>query len=360
MLLWLTEHLAQFESSFGVFSYITFRTVVAGATALIFCLLIGPLAIRLLQRLQIGDVIRSDGPENHQAKAGTPTMGGVLILLAIFVSVLCWGDLSSRQVWIVVAVLLSFGLIGFLDDYLKLEKTDKGGLSAKVKFLLQAICAITVGFVLYQTATVPAETTLLIPFFKDIAIPLGWGFLILTPLMIIGMSNAVNLTDGLDGLAILPSVMVVGGLGLFAYLVGHSEFAEYLILPYIDGMGEVAVVCGAIIGAGLGFLWFNAYPAEIIMGDVGALALGAALGVIAVLVRQEIVVLIMGGLFVLETASVIIQVGSYKLRQKRVLRMAPLHHHFELKGWPETKVTIRLWIVTLCLVMVGLASLKLR
>ena len=360
MLLWLTDYLTQFDSIFNVFNYITFRTIVAGTTSLFICLALGPILIRQFQKMQIGDVIRSDGPEGHQSKAGTPTMGGVLILLGVFISVLCWGELSSRQVWIVLGVLLSFGTIGFLDDYLKLSKTDKGGLSAKIKFLLQSVCAITVGAILFQTAASPVETTLLIPFWKEVTVPLGWGFLILTPLMIIGMSNAVNLTDGLDGLAILPTVMVVGALGLFAYLVGHVEFADYLILPYIEGMGEVAVVCGAIIGAGLGFLWFNAYPAQVIMGDVGALSLGAALGVIGVLVRQEIVLLIMGGLFVLETASVILQVGSYKLSKRRVLRMAPLHHHFELKGWPETKVTIRFWIITLCLVMVGLASLKLR
>lgn len=361
MLLWLTEFLTQYESSFRVFGYITFRTVVAGGTSLMLCLLLGPAVIRLLQKLQIGDVIRSDGPEAHQSKAGTPTMGGTLILLSILTSVFCWGELGSRQVWVIVAVLVSFGLIGFLDDYLKLaKKKDKGGISATLKFSLQTICAVSIAVVLYMTVTDPAETTLLIPFWKDLAIPLGWFFLILTPLLIIGMSNAVNLTDGLDGLAILPTVMVVGALGLFGYLVGHVEFADYLTLPYIEGMGEVAVVCGAIIGAGLGFLWFNAYPAEVIMGDVGALPLGAALGVIAVLVRQEIVLLIMGGLFVLETVSVILQVGSYKLRGKRVLRMAPIHHHFELKGWPETKVTIRFWIITLCLVMVGLASLKLR
>lgn len=360
MLVWLTEWLAESFSVFNVFSYITFRTLVATATALFISLMIGPVMIRWLQRREVGDVVRSDGPEQHAIKAGTPTMGGALILVSVFVAVLCWVEWDNRQAWVVLGVLLSFGLIGIWDDYRKLSKSDKGGISAKLKFSLQTVCALTVAIVLYNTATNPAETTLLIPFFKDLAIPLGFGFIVLTTLMLVGMSNAVNLTDGLDGLAILPTVMVVGALGLFAYATGHLEFSEYLQIPYIEGMGEIAIVCGAIIGAGLGFLWFNSYPAQVIMGDVGALPLGAALGVIGVLVRQEIVLLIMGGLFVLETVSVIAQVGSYKLRKKRVLRMAPLHHHFELKGWPEPKVTVRFWIITFLLVMIGLATLKLR
>ena len=360
MLLWLTEWLAEHVSVFNVFSYITFRTLVATGTALFISLLVGPLMIRWLERQQIGDVIREDGPEGHFEKEGTPTMGGLLILISIFTTALCWVELDNRQVWVVLAVLLSFGAIGFADDYLKLKNRDKGGLSAKIKFSLQTICALSVAIVLYQTATNPAETALLVPFFKELAIPLGWGFVILALLMIVGMSNAVNLTDGLDGLATLPTVMVVGALGLFAYVVGHSEFATYLQIPYIEGMGEVAIICGAIVGAGLGFLWYNTFPAQMIMGDIGALPLGAALGVIGVLVRQEIVLLIMSGLFVLETASVIAQVGSFKLRGKRVLRMAPIHHHFELKGWPEPKVTVRFWIITFLLVMIGLATLKLR
>ena len=360
MLVWITEWLAESISVFNVFSYITFRTMVATGTALLISLIVGPSMIRWLEGRQLGDVIRSDGPEQHKSKAGTPTMGGALILVSVFIAVLCWGDLANRQVWVVLAVLLGFGLIGFVDDYRKLAKSDKGGISARLKFSLQTTCALAVAVILYQTATAPAETQLFIPLFKDIAIPMGWWFVVLATLMIVGMSNAVNLTDGLDGLATLPTVMVVGALGLFAYVGGHVEFAEYLQLPYLEGMGEVAIVCGAIIGAGLGFLWFNSYPAQMIMGDVGALPLGAALGVIGVLVRQEIVLLIMGGLFVLETVSVIAQVGSYKLRKKRVLRMAPIHHHFELKGWPEPKVTVRFWIISFLLVMIGLATMKLR
>lgn len=360
MLLWLTELLSEHVSAFNVFGYITFRTLVSTGTALFISLLIGPFMIRWLERKQIGDVVRKDGPEQHFSKEGTPTMGGLLILVSVVISSLCWVELDNRQVWIVLLVLVSFGVIGFIDDYKKLAKSDKGGMSAKLKFSLQIIFATTVALILYQTATNPAETQLLVPFFKELAIPLGWGFVILTLLMIVGMSNAVNLTDGLDGLATLPTVMVVGALGLFAYAVGHMEFADYLQIPYIEGMGEVAVVCGAIVGAGLGFLWFNSYPAQMIMGDIGALPLGAALGVIGVLVRQEIVLLIMSGLFVLETVSVIAQVGSFKLRGKRVLRMAPIHHHFELKGWPEPKVTVRFWIITFLLVMIGLATLKLR
>ncbi len=360
MLLWLTEWLAEYFSFFRVFSYITFRTLVATGSALFIALLVGPIMIRWLERRQIGDIVREDGPKQHYEKQGTPTMGGLLILVSIFISALCWVDLGNRQIWIVLGVLFTFGTIGFLDDYLKLIKREKGGLSAKLKFSLQIVCALSVALILYQTATSPVETSLLIPLFKEIAIPLGWGFVVLAVLMIVGMSNAVNLTDGLDGLATLPTVMVVGALGLFAYVVGHFEFAAYLQIPYIEGVGEVAIVCGAMVGAGLGFLWFNTFPAQMIMGDIGALPLGAALGTIGVLVRQEIVLLIMSGLFVLETASVIVQVGSYKLRGKRVLRMAPIHHHFELKGWPEPKVTVRLWIVTFLLVMIGLATLKLR
>ena len=360
MLTLIAEWLAESFSVFNVFSYITFRTLVATATALFISLLIGPIMIRWLLQREVGDVIRSDGPEQHATKAGTPTMGGALILVSVFISVLCWAQIDNRQIWIVLAVLLSFGLIGFWDDFRKLSKSDKGGISAKVKFALQTICALSVAVILYNTATSPAETALLIPFFKEISIPLGIGFIVLTTFMMVGMSNAVNLTDGLDGLAILPTVMVVGALGLFAYATGHMEFAQYLQIPFISGMGEISIVCGAIIGAGLGFLWFNSYPAQVIMGDVGALPLGAALGVIGVLVRQEIVLLIMGGLFVLETVSVIAQVGSFKLRKKRVLRMAPIHHHFELMGWPEPKVTVRFWIITFLLVMIGLATLKLR
>ena len=358
MLLWLTQWLAERLSVFGVFEYITFRTLVSSATALFISLLLGPWMIRTLQARQIGEVVRDDGPP-HLSKAGTPTMGGALIVITIVITVLMWGDLYSRQVWVLVSVLVAFGLIGFYDDYLKLFKNTRG-MSAKAKYFWQSVCGLVVAVFLWATAVVPAETTLFVPLFKEVAIPLGVGFIFLTYLMIVGMSNAVNLTDGLDGLAILPTVMVAGALGLFAYLVGHVEFAEYLKIPYIEGMGEVAIVCGAIIGAGLGFLWFNAYPAQVFMGDVGALPLGAALGLIGVLVRHEIVLLIMGGLFVLENASVIVQVLSYKLIGRRVFRMAPIHHHFELKGWPEPRIIVRFWIISLMLVMVGIATLKLR
>ena len=359
MLLWLTQLLSENFSVFGVFEYITFRTLVSSATALFISLVLGPWMIRSLQARQIGEVVRDDGPESHLAKSGTPTMGGALIVITIVLTTLMWGDLLSRQIWVVTAVFIAFGLIGFYDDYLKLFKKPSG-MSAKAKYFWQSVCGLTVAVFLWATAVVPAETALIVPLFKEVAIPLGAGFILLTYLMVVGMSNAVNLTDGLDGLAILPTVMVAGALGLFAYLVGHSEFADYLQIPYIEGMGEIAIVCGAIIGAGLGFLWFNAYPAQVFMGDVGALPLGAALGVIGVLVRHEIVLLIMGGLFVLENASVIVQVLSYKLIGRRVFRMAPIHHHFELKGWPEPRIIVRFWIISFMLVMVGIATLKLR
>lgn len=359
MLLWLTQRLSETFSVFGVFEYITFRTLVSSATALFISLVLGPWMIRSLQARQIGEVVRDVGPESHLAKSGTPTMGGALIVITIVLTTLMWGDLLSRQVWVVTAVLVSFGLIGFYDDYLKLFK-NASGMSAKAKYFWQSVCGLSAAVFLWATAVVPEETALIVPLFKEVAIPLGVGFILLTYLMIVGMSNAVNLTDGLDGLAILPTVMVAGALGLFAYLVGHSEFADYLQIPYIEGTGEVAIICGAIIGAGLGFLWFNAYPAQVFMGDVGALPLGAALGIIGVLVRHEIVLLIMGGLFVLENASVIVQVLSYKLIGRRVFRMAPIHHHFELKGWPEPRIIVRFWIISFMLVMIGIATLKLR
>ncbi len=360
MLLWLTEYLAGFLSGFSVFQYLTFRIMVSVLTALAISLMIGPFLIRRLATYQIRQVVRDDGPAGHLAKAGTPTMGGALIIVVIAVTTLLWGELSNRYVWTALLVTLAFGGIGWVDDYLKLSRADARGLSAGWKYAWQSVCGLAAAVFLYWSADLPAETALIVPFFKTVAVPLGLGYIVLAYFMIVGMSNAVNLTDGLDGLAILPTVMVGAALALIAYLAGHIEFALYLQIPHIPLAGEVAVFCGAIIGAGLGFLWFNAHPAEVFMGDVGALALGAALAVVAIIVRHEIVLLIMGGLFVLETVSVILQVASYRLTGRRIFRMAPMHHHFELKGWPESRVTIRFWIVTLVLVLVGLSSLKLR
>ena len=360
MLLWLTDYLSQFVSGFGVFQYLTFRTMVSVMTALFTSLIIGPYVIDRLADLQIGQTVRAEGPQSHLSKAGTPTMGGALILIVIMVTTLLWGDLSSKHVWIVLAVTMAFGLIGWIDDYLKISRKNSAGLIARWKYFWQSVVGLCAAVFLYYSAQIPAETALIVPFFKSVSIPLGIGFVVLGYFMIVGMSNAVNLTDGLDGLAILPTVMVGAALGLIAYVAGNVEFSEYLQIPYIPGAGELSVFCGALIGAGLGFLWFNTYPAQVFMGDVGALALGAALGVVAIIVRHEIVLLIMGGLFVLETASVIIQVASFRLTGKRIFRMAPIHHHFELKGWPEPKVIVRFWIVTLVLVTVGLSTLKLR
>ncbi|HCG71109.1 MAG TPA: phospho-N-acetylmuramoyl-pentapeptide-transferase [Gammaproteobacteria bacterium] len=360
MLLWLTEYLSQFVGGFAVFQYLTLRTMVSVVTALGVSLLIGPSMIAWLSRSQIGQQVRDDGPASHFSKAGTPTMGGALILVIIVLTTLLWGNLSNHYVWLILAVTVAFGLIGWTDDYLKISRKNSAGLAGRWKYFWQSVFALIAVVYLYQVAEVPAQTSLYVPFFKSIAIPLGLGFVLLGYLMIVGMSNAVNLTDGLDGLAILPAVMVGAALGLIAYVTGNIEFSAYLQIPYIAGAGELAVFCGALIGAGLGFLWFNTYPAQIFMGDVGALALGAALGLLAIIVRHEIVLLIMGGLFVLETASVIIQVASFRLTGRRVFRMAPIHHHFELKGWPEPRVIVRFWIITLVLVTIGLSTLKLR
>ena len=360
MLLWLTDYLSEFVSGFAVFQYLTFRTMVSVVTALLMSLLIGPVMIARLARAQIGQTIRDDGPASHFSKAGTPTMGGALILVILVVTTLLWGDLTNRYVWLVILVTLSFGAIGWVDDYLKISRKNTEGLIARWKYFWQSVFALMASVYLYTAAQSPVETTLFVPFFKSIALPLGIGFVLLSYLMIVGMSNAVNLTDGLDGLAIMPAVMVGAALGLIAYVSGNTEFSSYLQIPYVAGAGELAVFCGALIGAGLGFLWFNTYPAQIFMGDVGALAIGAALGLVAIIVRHEIVLLIMGGLFVLETASVIIQVASFRLTGRRVFRMAPIHHHFELKGWPEPKVIVRFWIITLVLVTIGLSTLKLR
>jgi len=360
MLLWLAEYFAQYYSGFGVFRYLTLRAILGTLTALSISLLIGPSMIRKLTMYKIGQNIRDDGPQAHLSKAGTPTMGGALIIVAVAISTLLWMDLDNRQVIVALVVTLLFGAIGFVDDFKKLKGGSSQGLSAKAKYFWQTVFGLGAAIYLYTTAMQPMETTLIIPFMKDVMLPLGWGFIVLAYLVIVGTSNSVNLTDGLDGLAILPTVMVAGALGVFAYLTGHVNFANYLSIPYISGVGELVVFCGALVGAGLGFLWFNTYPAQVFMGDVGALALGAALGVVAVLVRQELVLLIMGGVFVMETVSVILQVASFKLTGRRIFRMAPLHHHFELKGWPEPRVIVRFWIITVVLVLVGLASLKVR
>ncbi len=360
MLLWLTEYLTQFDSGFSVFQYLTLRTILGVITAFLISLLVGPKMIKWLSQYQIGQTVRDDGPETHLVKAGTPTMGGALILVAIAIATLLWGDLENRYVWVVLLTTLAFGVIGWVDDYKKLVKKDPKGLVARWKYFWQSAVAIVVAVYLYQTATLPVETQLIIPFFKEVAISMGVFFIVFTYFVVVGTSNAVNLTDGLDGLAILPTVLVAGALALMAYLSGHIKFAEYLSIPYIAGVGEIAIFCGAICGSGLGFLWFNTYPAQVFMGDVGALALGAALGISAVLIRQEIVLFIMGGVFVMETVSVILQVGSYKLTGKRIFNMAPLHHHYELKGWPEPRVIVRFWIITVVLVLIGLATLKVR
>jgi len=356
----LFEQLTPYVGAFNVFQYITFRGILGVLTALVISFVVGPPLIRRLTQYKIGQYVRDDGPQSHLSKAGTPTMGGALILVAVAVSILLWGDLGNRFVWAVLLVTLLFGLIGGVDDYRKLRFGNSEGLSARTKFLWQSAVGLAVAAFLYATAQDPMETTLIVPVFKDVMLPLGWAYVPLTYLVVVGASNAVNLTDGLDGLAIMPTVLVAGALGVFAYLTGNAVFADYLGIPFVYGTGELVVVCGALVGAGLGFLWFNAYPAQVFMGDVGALALGAALGLIAVLVRQEIVLLIMGGVFVVETASVIIQVLSYKLTGRRIFRMAPLHHHFELKGWPEPRVIARFWIITVILVLVGLATLKVR
>jgi phospho-N-acetylmuramoyl-pentapeptide-transferase len=321
---------------------------------------IGPTVIRQLARFNVGQSVRDDGPRTHLAKAGTPTMGGALILVAVMVSALLWSDLSNRYVWVMLVVTLLFGLIGGIDDYKKLRYGNALGLSPRNKLAWQSVVGLSAAVFLYATTQSPVETVLIVPFFKNVAIQLGWVFVPLTYLVIVGSSNAVNLTDGLDGLAIMPTVLVAGALGIFAYASGHSTFANYLQIPYVPGVGELVVFCGALVGAGLGFLWFNAYPAQVFMGDVGALALGAALGLLAVLVRQELVLVIMGGVFVMETVSVILQVVSFKLTGRRLFRMAPLHHHFELRGWPEPRVIVRFWIITVILVLIGLATLKIR
>jgi Phospho-N-acetylmuramoyl-pentapeptide-transferase (EC 2.7.8.13) len=361
MLYALAEWLHQYISGFNVFSYLTFRAILGVLTALGFALFAGPAMIRWLQRLKFGQVVRTDGPASHLKKSGTPTMGGAIILAALTIATLCWADLDNRFIWFALAVTLAFGAVGFADDWLKIKHKSSKGLSARKKYFWLSLAGLLISTLIYATATTPVETALILPLLKHVQLPLGAFFILWSYFVIVGSSNAVNLTDGLDGLAIMPSVLVAGALAVFAYATGNYKIATYLGIPYVAGVGELAIFCTALAGAGLGFLWFNAYPAQVFMGDVGALALGAALGVVAVLVRQEIVLAIMGGVFVAETVSVALQVGYFKWSGgKRIFRMAPLHHHFELKGWPEPRIIVRFWIVTLVLVLIGLATLKVR
>ena len=383
MLLWLSELLAREVRAFNVFGYLTLRAVLATMTALVISFLVGPRMIAWLTKMRIGQAVRDDGPQTHLTKAGTPTMGGALILVSIAITTLLWADLDNRFVWVVLLVTLGFGTVGWIDDWRKVVERNPKGLSARGKLLWQSVIAVVAAVYLAFSVSAPDNATfaqlllawaktgfstgltpradLIVPFFKTISYPLGvWGFIALSYFVIVGTSNAVNLTDGLDGLAIMPTVMIGSAMGIFAYVSGNAVFARYLGFPHIPGAGELAVICGAIGGAGLGFLWFNAYPADVFMGDVGALALGAALGAIAIIVRQEIVLFIMGGVFVVETLSVMIQVISFKTTGRRVFRMAPLHHHYELKGWKENQVVVRFWIITMLLVLFGLSTLKLR
>ncbi|KAF1708844.1 phospho-N-acetylmuramoyl-pentapeptide-transferase [Pseudoxanthomonas kalamensis DSM 18571] len=361
MLLELARWLQQLEDLFRLFGYLSFRGILAALTSLFLSLWLGPAVIRRLGQLKGGQPIRQDGPQSHFSKAGTPTMGGALILVTVLLSVLLWGDLRNRYVWLVLAVMLAFGAIGWYDDWIKIVRRDPNGLKSRWKYLLQSIFGLAAGVFLYYTADVPAATTFYIPLFKAVALPMvGISFVAIAYFWIVGFSNAVNLTDGLDGLAIMPTVLVACALGVFAYATGHVKFSEYLQIAYIPGAGELIIICAAIAGAGLGFLWFNTYPAMVFMGDIGALALGAVLGTMAVIVRQELILVLMGGVFVIETLSVMIQVASFKLTGKRVFRMAPIHHHFELKGWPEPRVIVRFWIISVILVLIGLATLKVR
>ena len=389
MLLALIDYLDTLLKGFGVFGYLTLRAVMATLTALLLGLVLGPWVIRRLARMKIGQAVRDDGPQTHLVKAGTPTMGGALILLSVGVTTLLWADLSNRFVWIVLLVTIGLGAVGWVDDYRKVVYRDPKGLPARWKYFWQSLIGIVAALWLVFsisaptnaaawglfvqwiqngfTLSLPATADLIVPFFKGVAYPLGvFGFVVLSYFVIVGSSNAVNLTDGLDGLAIMPTVLVAAALGVFAYVAGHAVFSKYLLLPYIPGAGELTVFCAALVGAGLAFLWFNAYPATVFMGDVGALALGGALGAVAIVVRQEIVLFIMGGVFVAETLSVMVQVAYFKYTKRRfgegrrILRMAPLHHHFEESGWKETQVVVRFWIITMMLVLAGLATLKIR
>lgn len=360
MLYYLCYFLSQFFHPFHVVQYLTFRAILSVLTSLAISLFFGPRMILWLQRVQIGQFVRDDGPQSHLSKAGTPTMGGALILFAITVSTLLWSEWNNHYIWIILVALIGFGAIGWVDDYRKVALKNSKGLPARWKYFWQSAIGLLLIFTLYLTANVPAETQLFLPFFKTFVFPLGVLYLFLSYFVIVGTSNAVNLTDGLDGLAIMPVVMVGGALGVFAYVSGNQIFSHYLQMPYIPGVGETIIFCGSLIGAGLGFLWFNTYPAMVFMGDVGALGIGAALGTLAVIIRQEFILFLMGGVFVAETVSVILQVGYFKLTRKRIFKMAPLHHHFELKGWPEPRVIVRFWIITVVLVLLGLSTLKLR
>jgi len=389
MLLWIAQFFQQDIGVFRVFNFLTFRAVFATLTSISIGLIAGPGVIRMLTRMKVGQAVRTDGPQTHLIKSGTPTMGGVLLLISIGISTLLWADLSNRFVWVVLVVTLGFGAIGWVDDYRKVVFKDPKGMASKEKYFWQSIIGLVAAVYLAFSVSAPSNSQffgifvswvqsgftmelpnkadLIVPFFKTISYPLGvWGFIALTYFVIVGTSNAVNLTDGLDGLAIMPTVMVGSALGVFAYVTGNAAYSKYLFLPHIPGAGELLIFCGAMAGAGLAFLWFNAYPAQVFMGDVGALALGGALGTIAVIVRQEIVLFMMGGVFVVETVSVILQVGYFKFTRKqtgtgkRLFLMAPLHHHFEQKGWKETQVVVRFWIITMMLVLFGLSTLKLR
>lgn len=360
MFYWILDLLQEHIRGITAFNYLTLRAVMAALTSLAVTLFLGPRIIRALTKMQIGQVVRDDGPKSHYSKAGTPTMGGVLIITALTISTLIWSRLDNSYVWLVLFVTIGFGGIGWYDDYKKLVLKSSKGLAARWKYFLQSVFSLAVAIILYNMASTEIETSLQIPFIKSLVLPLGAFYILLTYFVIVGTSNAVNLTDGLDGLAILPSVMVAAALGVFAYITGNMKFSQYLVMPYIPGVEELSIYSAALLGAGLGFLWFNAYPAQIFMGDVGALGLGAAIGTIAVIVRQELVLFIMGGVFVIETLSVMLQVGSYKIRGKRLFKMAPIHHHFELIGWPEPRIIVRFWILTLVLTLVGLATIKLR
>lgn len=361
MLYWITQLIQEHFHGFRVFQYLTFRSILAALTAMLVGLCCGPVMIDWLRRLQIGQVVRNDGPQSHLSKAGTPTMGGVLIVVAVLVSCLLWGDLRQESLWLVMLVMLGFGMVGWVDDYRKLVLKNSKGLPGRWKYFWQSVIALAAVIALYLNSSTPFNTELTIPFFKTSVVELGWLFPILAYFVIVGASNAVNLTDGLDGLAIMPIVMVSGALGVFAYASSNAVYAHYLAIPFVPNTGELTIFCSAIVGAGLGFLWYNSYPAQVFMGDVGSLALGASIGIVAIIVRQELVLFIMGGLFVIETLSVVLQVGYFKYTGgKRLFRMAPLHHHFELKGWSEPKVVVRFWIMTVIFVLCGLATLKLR
>jgi phospho-N-acetylmuramoyl-pentapeptide-transferase len=359
MFLYLLDFLSDINQNFMVLEYITLRSILSIITALSISLFLGPFIINKFQINNLSEVIREDGPSSHMNKSGTPTMGGLLILSSLLISTLIWSDLENKYILYLIFTTIVFAIIGFIDDYEKLTK-NKNGMSAKTKIILQLLAAGIISFIMFKFIESPQEQQFIIPFFKDIVIDLGIFFIPFVMLVIVSTSNAVNLTDGLDGLAIMPIVLVSGALGIFAYLSGNINFSEYLLIPYIKDAGEITIFIGAIVGSGLGFLWFNTYPAQVFMGDVGALSLGAAIGLMAVIVRQEIVLIIMGGIFVIEALSVIIQVLSFKYRKKRVFLMAPFHHHFEQKGWAEPKIVVRFWIISFILILIGLATIKLR